>query len=290
MAVLAAAVFPLLATTAHADVMAAGTYSGHITGGTLTLGNGKFHDLAVPAGEAFSFTIPAGASAPVAWTTPATHVELPLQTEVDSFGTVRTAGGSLDISTIAGTVDPATGATHGAASAHGVLRLTNSPPDFSQFCYIGGLPSAPSAPQPLLPVDLDLNGTGSISDTAFTANLDCGSLIPLGTTDLPNIGDTVMPSSLTLGVAFTRQPDPQPTIKVVTQTITTTAPQPKCVVPSLKGLKLTKARAALKKANCTVGKVTRKKSAHKATVVLKQNKKAGAVLARGSKITLTIAR
>ena len=98
MAVLAAAVFPLLATTAHADVMAAGTYSGHITGGTLTLGNGKFHDLAVPAGEAFSFTIPAGASAPVAWTAPATHVELPLQTEVDSSGTVRTAGGSLDIS------------------------------------------------------------------------------------------------------------------------------------------------------------------------------------------------
>ena len=77
---------------------------------------------------------------------------------------------------------------------------------------------------------------------------------------------------------------------MVTQTITTTAPQPKCVVPSLEGLKLTKARAALKKANCTVGKVTRKKSAHKATVVLKQNKKAGAVLARGSKITLTIAR
>ena len=223
-AVLAAAVFPLLATTAHADVMAAGTYSGHITGGTLTLGNGKFHDLAVPAGEAFSFTIPAGASAPVAWTAPATHVELPLQTDVDSSGIVRTAGGSLDISSIAGTVDPATGAAHGAASAHGVLRLTNSPPDFSQFCYIGGLPSAPSAPQPLLPVDLDLNGTGSISDTAFTANLDCGSLIPLGMTGLPNIGDTVMPSSLTLGVTFTRQPDPQPTIKVVTQTITTTAP------------------------------------------------------------------
>ena len=107
MAVLAAAVFPLLATTAHADVMAAGTYSGHITGGTLTLGNGKFHDLAVPAGDAFSFTIPAGASAPVAWTAPGLHVDLPLQSDTDAGGDVRTAAGSLDISALAGTVDPA---------------------------------------------------------------------------------------------------------------------------------------------------------------------------------------
>ena len=62
------------------------------------------------------------------------------------------------------------------------------------------------------------------------------------------------------------------------------------MVPKLTGLKLTKARRAVKKANCTVGKVTRKKSSRKKTVVLKQGKKAGAVLANGSKIKLTIAR
>src|SRR3954447_18690642 len=273
LAVLAAAVFPLLTTTAHADVMAPGTYSGHITGGTLTLGNGKFHDLAVPAGEAFSFTIPAGANAPLPWTAPATHVELPLQTDVDSSGTVRTAGSSLDISKITGTVAPATALANGASSAHGVLRLTRKAPGlpaFSQYCSLGGAPSPAEDPKPLLPFALDLGG---MSDTTFAANLDCGTLLPLGTTNVPNIGDTIMASgmnALKLHVKFTRQP--------------------KCVVPSVKGLKLAKARAAIKKANCTVGKVTRKKSTRKATVVLKQGRKAGAVLAYGSKITLTIAR
>jgi PASTA domain len=272
-AVLAAAVFPLLATTARADVMAAGTYSGQITGGTLTLGNGKFHNLAVPAGEAFSFTIPAGARGPVAWRAPAAHIELPLQTETDNVGTVRTAVGSLDISAIAGTVAPATGVANGAAAAHGVLRLTRQDPGmpaFSQYCNLGAAPSAAGDPKPLRPFALDLSG---MSDTAFAANLDCGTLLPLGATNVPNIGDTIMASgmnALKLNVNFTRQT--------------------KCVVPNLKGLKLTKARAAVKKANCTVGKVTRKKSSRKATVVLKQSKKAGAVLAHGGKITLTIAR
>ena len=286
-AVLAAAVFPLLATTAHADVMAAGTYAGQITGGTLTLGNGKFHDVSVPAGGKFSFAIPTGASAPVAWTAPGLHVELPLQTDTDAGGDVRTAAGSLDISAIAGTVAPATGQVTGTANAHGAVRLTSTP-NFALWCYIGGDPSGPNEP-----VDFTLSGAGTLT-AAFTANLDCGSLFGTGLTGLPNVGDMTMPSTLALNVTFTRQPDPQPTVKVVTQTITKTVtvtpPPVKCVVPNLKGLKLTKARAALQKANCTVGKVTRKKSAHKAGVVLKQNKKAGAVLALGSKITLTIAR
>jgi PASTA domain len=293
-AVLAAAVFPLLATAARADVMTAGTYSGQITGGTLTLGNGKFHDLPVPAGTKFSFVIPAGASTPVAWTAPGLHVDLPLQTETDSGGTVRTAVGSLDISEIAGAVDPASGLAHATATAHGALRLTTTPPGFTQYCSIGEQPSAGNDPMP--PLNLSLDGTGSLIDTTFDAQLDCGSLIPPGAPGLPNIGDSIMASgmnALSLSMTFTRQPDPQPTIKVVTQTITTTTPAPppaNCVVPKVQGLKLAKARAALKKANCTVGKVTRKKSSRKATVVLKQNKKAGAVLAHGSKIALTIAR
>src|SRR3954453_20783124 len=116
-AVLAAAVFPLFATTAHADVMAAGTYSGQITGGTLTLGNGKFHDLAVPAGTKFSFAIPSGASTPVAWIAPGPHVDLPLASDTAVGGPVRTAAGSLDISQIAGSVTPATGAVTGTANA-----------------------------------------------------------------------------------------------------------------------------------------------------------------------------
>jgi hypothetical protein len=294
-AVLAAAAFPILSTTAHADVLAAGNYQGQITGGTLTLGNGKYHDLSVPAGAKFSFTIPAGATAPVAFKAPGIHIDLPYQTDTDSGGTERTATGSLDISEIAGTVDPASGLAHATATAHGALRLTTIPPNFTQWCYIGEQPSAGNAPIP--PFDLTLDGTSALVDSTFDAQLDCGSLIPYGTPGLPNIGDMIMASgmnSLSLGVTFTRQPDPQPVVKVVTQTITKTItvapPAPKCVVPKLKGLKLAKAKAAVKKAGCTVGKVTRKKSSHKKTVVLKQGAKAGAVLANGSKITLTIAR
>ncbi len=296
MAVVAAAAFSSLATTAHADVMAPGNYEGQITGGALTLGNGKYHDLPVPSGTKFSFTIPAGSTAPVAWTAPGLHVELPLETATDpGSGNVLTAVGGLDISKIAGTVDPASGLAHGTATAHGALRLTTTPPGFTQWCSIGEQPSAGNEAIP--PFDLSLNGTGTLSDTTFDAQLDCGSLIPPGTPGLPNIGDSLMTSgmnALSLSVTFARQPDPTPTIKVVTHTITKTVtvtpPPPQCVVPKLTGLKLTKARRAVKKANCTVGKVTRKKSSHKKTVVLKQGKKAGAVLANGSKIKLTIAR
>jgi hypothetical protein len=301
-AAVAATAFAILTVTAQADPMAAGAWEGQITGGTLTLGNGKFHDLAVPAGEPFSFTIPAGASAPVAFAAPATHVELPLQTDVDGVGTVRTAGGSLDISPIAGTVTPATGAAHGTATAHGVMHLTTfnpgSPPGFSQYCYLGGLPAPVDDPKPLLPFALDLAGTGTLS-AAFTANLDCGSLIPLGTTGLPNIGDTVMTSTLTLTTTFTRQPDPQPTnqntttntqTQSTTTTTTTEVTPVQCVVPKLKGLKLAAARKAAGKAHCAVGKVKRKQSAKKATTVLKQGAKAGSVLAQGSKIALTVAK
>jgi PASTA domain-containing protein len=156
-------------------------------------------------------------------------------------------------------------------------------------------------PKPLLPFALDLAGTGTLS-AAFTANLDCGSLIPLGTTGLANIGDTVMTSTLTLTTTFTRQPDPPPTNQNTSNTTTSTQTQStttttttkvtpvQCVVPKLKGLKLAKARKAATKAHCAVGKVKRKHSAKKATTVLKQGAKAGSVLAQGSKIALTVAK
>jgi hypothetical protein len=307
-AAVAATAFAIFTATAHAAPMAAGTWEGQVTGGTLTLGNGKFHDLAVPAGTAFSFTIPAGASAPVGWTAPAIHVELPLQSDVDGAGTTRTATGSLDIAAIAGTIDPATGAAHGTSTAHGVMHLTTfnpgSPPGFSQYCYFGGLPAPPNDPKPLLPFALDLSGTTTLSDATFAANLDCGSLIPLGTAALPNIGDTVMTSgmnALTLTTTFTHKADPPaanqntpPTTTTQQQTTTTTTTTKvtpvQCVVPKLKGLKLAKARKAAKTAHCAVGKVKHKKSAKKATTVLKQGAKTGAVLAKGSKIALTVAK
>ena len=307
-AAVAATAFAILTATAQADPMAAGTWEGQVTGGTLTLGNGKFHDLAVPGSVPFSFTIPAGASAPVAFTAPAIHVELPLQTDVNGSGVVRTATGGVDISPIAGTVNPATGELHGTATGHGVLRLTTydstRPPAVAQLCYLGGTPSDPQDPKPLDPFALNFAGTGVLADTTFAANLDCGYLIPLGTPGIPNIGDTIMGSglnALTLTTTFTRKPDPQPTNQNTSNTTTNTQTQGttttttkvtpvQCVVPKLKGLKLAKARKAATKAHCAVGKVKRKKSAKKATTVLKQGAKAGSVLAEGSKIALTVAK
>jgi hypothetical protein len=300
-AVVAAAALPCFATTAYADVMAPGTYEGQITGGTLSLGDGDFHTtpITVPAGGKFTFTIPAGASAPVGWTAPGIHVDIPVRSEAVS-GTVFSAGGTIDLSSLSGTVNPATGATTATGSAHGVFHLNtwtaSSSAGSSVYCYFGNPAAPPSAPDVPAPTPLNLAGTGTITDSTFAAVVDCADALP-PVASLGIIGSVSMPANgntLSLATTFTRQPDPQPTIQVVTQTITKTVtvtpPPANCVVPKLKGLKLAKARAAVTKANCAVGKVTRKKSSQKKTVVLKQGKKAGAVLAHGSKITLTIAR
>ena len=63
-----------------------------------------------------------------------------------------------------------------------------------------------------------------------------------------------------------------------------------CVVPKLKGLKLTEGAHGGQKANCAVGTVKRKKSAKKRTTVLKQGAVAGTVLSKGTKIKLTVAK
>jgi len=64
-----------------------------------------------------------------------------------------------------------------------------------------------------------------------------------------------------------------------------------CVVPRLKGKKLKSARRMLGRADCKVGKVTRRKAKpSKAGKVLKQDTKPGKVLASGSKVNLTVGK
>jgi|GEM_PF-2930415 len=57
-----------------------------------------------------------------------------------------------------------------------------------------------------------------------------------------------------------------------------------CRVPEIKGLKLTKAKKRLKKANCRIGKVKRRSG----KFVRKQSPKAGKVLKSGSRVKVTI--
>ncbi|HEX2550976.1 MAG TPA: PASTA domain-containing protein, partial [Nocardioidaceae bacterium] len=65
----------------------------------------------------------------------------------------------------------------------------------------------------------------------------------------------------------------------------------KCVVPKLVGLTLKKARARIKKAHCTVGKITRKRSAKsKSGKVLSQKPRPGRKLAPAAKVSLVVGR
>jgi DNA segregation ATPase FtsK/SpoIIIE, S-DNA-T family len=310
MAVLAAAAFSTATATAHADVMAAGTWDGKITGGTLKLGDGDLQNVAVPAGDTFTFTIPAGSAGPVAFTAPATHIAVPLTTALDGTDLYATAG-SVDVSKLSGTVDPATGAVSVTAAAHGILHLDFAPttgPSTSFYCHMGNAPAPSSSPAAPAPFDLGLTGTWSggsatLADTTVPIVLDCG-VFSLGTDPVMVIGTPTLPgSALTLTASFTRQADPAPPANNngggTKPTTTTTKPKPtktftpapvRCVVPKLKGLKLKKARKAAKQANCAVGTVKRKKSAKKRTTVLKQGTAAGTVLAEGAKIKLTVAK
>jgi len=64
-----------------------------------------------------------------------------------------------------------------------------------------------------------------------------------------------------------------------------------CVVPKLKGKRLPAARTAIKRAHCSVGKITRVKSSKKSkNRVISQSPKAGAHRAEGSKIALKVGK
>jgi len=72
---------------------------------------------------------------------------------------------------------------------------------------------------------------------------------------------------------------------------TTTTLAPKCIVPKLVGKTLAAAKAALKKANCTVGKVTRARSRKvKAGRVISSKPKAGVSKPAGTAVTLVVSR
>jgi hypothetical protein len=63
-----------------------------------------------------------------------------------------------------------------------------------------------------------------------------------------------------------------------------------CVVPPVRGRKLARARVLLRRAHCSVGKVTRARSRVKRGVVLRQRPRAGARRPRGAKVALRVSR
>lgn len=94
-------------------------------------------------------------------------------------------------------------------------------------------------------------------------------------------------------IAGATSPDWGPADVPVAQTDTDTdtgGSAKKCVVPKLKGKKLAKAKKALKKARCTLGKVKKARSRKKAGTVIKQRVKAGKRMPAGTKVGVTVAR
>jgi hypothetical protein len=67
-------------------------------------------------------------------------------------------------------------------------------------------------------------------------------------------------------------------------------PTPECVVPKLHGKKLKAARKKVAKADCKLGKVTRKGTAGKRAKVVKQKPKPGTTRAPRSKVNVVLGR
>ena len=69
------------------------------------------------------------------------------------------------------------------------------------------------------------------------------------------------------------------------------APQAKCRVPRVIGMRLAVARQKIGRANCNTGRVRRARSAKtRVGKVLSQSPKAGAVRTRGTKVNLVVGR
>lgn len=119
-------------------------------------------------------------------------------------------------------------------------------------------------------------GTAVPIDTApFFASTDPGAVEP---TPSPSPEPTyVIPTP-----SPTASPSPTPTV---------TPPVKRCKVPKVKGKKLKAAKRKIRRANCKVGKVTKKKSNKvKKGRVIKTKPKAGARRARNFKVKVVVAR
>lgn len=133
---------------------------------------------------------------------------------------------------------------------------------------------------------------GGASVKITGTNLTAASAVKFGT--IPAAGFTVESETQITAIA-----PPSTTVGTVDVTATTLAGTSAkikadqftyegCVVPKLKGKKLKPAKKALRRANCKVGTVKRRKG--KPGKVIKQNPKPGKVLAPGTKVNLTVGK
>jgi len=136
-------------------------------------------------------------------------------------------------------------------------------------------------------------GTGRGTVTSSPGGIGCGGAcsfgFPYGTTAKLTAKPT--PTSVFGGWGGACTGKATCSLSMTTDRTATATFKAKCVVPKLVGLTLRKAKAKIKRAHCTVGKVTRKASSKsKRGKVLAQKPKPGRRLAPGAKVNVTVGK
>jgi hypothetical protein len=222
-----------------------------------------------------------------------TQIEEPIEADV----TV-----DFNIGEITGSFDQASGALSLTGEAGGTLTATGNPTYEGEQCTVLAEPSpitlttagssGGDSPRSGTPFTAGLTGPGSIAgewDDMSATPVEPGVMKNV---DFCNNVETQIggPGGIWLqqkGVEAPSTPAPQPGTGSPPP-----PPPPTCVVPNLAGKKLGRAKAALRKANCAVGKVSKpkhQKGKRRGALVVKSTAPAaGTDLAAGSKVNLKL--
>jgi hypothetical protein len=152
-------------------------------------------------------------------------------------------------------------------------------------------------------VIIQLAGSGSGTVTSSPAGIDCGSVCsqpfstasPVTLTATPSSGSTFAGWSGggCSGTGTCTNVPPMNSSMTVTATFTENSPppHPSCRVPKVKGKKLTAAKAAIRNAHCSAGKITKAFSAKtKKGRIISQKPAPGTRHPAGTKIKLTVSK
>jgi Tol biopolymer transport system component len=268
------------------------------------------------AGAPASVTATAGnASANVTWNAPASDGGSPITgyAVTPYMGTVAQA--SISVGTATATL--VSGLTNGTtytfkiaarnAAGTGPESAASNPVTPAAPPAAATAPGAPAAPNA---------SAGSASATvSWTAPASDGGSVITGYVVTPSVGvvaqtptttgnvASVTVSGLTNGTTYTFKVAARNAVGTGTQSaasnaVTPTAPltpptvvKPKCVVPNVVGRSLSRAKAAIKRAHCRVGKITFKASRQaKKNRVLSERPRAGKRLRNGASVNLTVGR